>query len=389
MKIKTITPGILTVATFLGFPPVVLKDNNGEIIGTDAQYLRKFAKKYNLKIKFIVVEIFDGLWKLPGNNICDIAAAGISPSKLRENESPGTTWSIPYYNVQRSFITLKENSITKIEDLIGKTVTVKKNSTGDLDLLEHIRKYNVQNITIQYSENIDQSIQLLLEGKVFAIGSGFVTNQYIASKYSNVHVQWIHDMLLPSGETGSELFTFPTRTKSSGLIEALNEFIHENKYVDVVIPVPAPAPVFYDQVVKGDLYIKQLSKNKYKITFRKIDKFLKYQVWSDSSKNLNERRIVYYQKAKKWVQDFNLLNTNLKKKSKPLFTPTAVMEIGNNNYVFILDKAKLNCKDHIVFNVSTKEIVLLNGTFKKMLKIPCGHHDGVRFDIDCVFPVIS
>ena len=379
MKIKTITPGILIVATFLGFPPVVFKDNNGEFLGTDVQYLIKFGKQHNLKVKFIEEQVFDGLWKLPGKNkIYDIAAAGISPSKLRENESPGTTWSNAYYNVQRSFITLIENSITKIEDLSGKTVTVKKKSTGDLDLLEHIRKYNVQNLTIQYSDNIDQSIQLVLEGKVFAIGSGLLTNQYIASKYSNVHVQWIHDMLLPSGEIGSEFFSFPTRTKSEGLVEALNKFIKENTYDTNVIPVPAPAPVFYDQVVKGNVYIKQLSKNKYKITFRKVDNFLKYQVWSDSYKNLNERRI---EKAKLWIQDFNLLNANLNKKSKPLFTPTTVMEIGNNKYVFVLDKAKLNCKDRIVFNVSTKEIVLLNGTSKKMLKIPCEYHDGVRFDV--------
>ena len=202
-----------------------------------------------------------------------------------------------------------------------------------------------------------------------------------------MHTQWIHDILLPSGETGSELFSFPTRTKSYGLVEALNEFIHDNEYdINVVIPVPepVPAPVFFNQVVKGNVYIKQLSKNKYKITFRKVDNFLKYQVWSDSSKNLNERRIVYYQKAKKWVQDFNLLNTNLKKKSEPLFTPTTIMEIGNNKYVFVLDKAKLNCKDRVIFNVSTKEIVLLNGTSKKMLKIPCGHNDDVRFDIEYV-----
>lgn len=155
---------------------------------------------------------------------------------------------------------------------------------------------------------------------------------------------------------------------------------------DTNVVIPEPESVFFDQVVKGNVYIKQLSKNKYKITFRKVDNFLKYQVWSDSSKNLNERRIVYYQKAKKWVQDFNLLNANLKKTLKPLFTPTAVMEIGNNKYAFILDKAKLNCKDRIVFNVSTKEIVLLNSTSKKMLKIPCGHHDDVRFDIDYVNP---
>jgi len=385
MKIKTITPGILTVATFLGFPPFVFKYSNEKIIGIDVQYLIKFGKQHK-KVRFEEQEVFDGLWKLPGENkIFDIAAAGITLNKLRQNESPGTTWSNSYYNVKRSFITLIENNITKVEDLSGKTVVVKKNSTADLDLLEHIRKYNVQNVTILYSNDMNESIQLVLEGKVFASGSGVLTNQYVASKYSNIHVVWIHDILLPSGNSESEDLSFPTRTKSIGLVEALNKFIDDNKYdTDVVIPVPAPAPVFFDQVVKGNVYIKQMSKNKYKITFRKIDNFLKYQVWSDSSKNLNERRIVYYQKAKKWVQDFILLNTNLKKKSKPLFTPTAVIEIGNNKYVFVLDKAKLNCKDRIVFNVSTKEIVLLNSTSKKMLKIPCGHHDDVRFDIDSV-----
>ena len=139
MKIKTITPGILIVATFLGFPPVVFKDNNGEFLGTDVQYLIKFGKQHNLKVKFIEEQVFDGLWKLPGKNkIYDIAAAGISPSKLRENESPGTTWSNAYYNVQRSFITLIENSITKIEDLSGKTVSVARDSAADQDLLEQL-----------------------------------------------------------------------------------------------------------------------------------------------------------------------------------------------------------------------------------------------------------
>jgi ABC-type amino acid transport substrate-binding protein len=372
------------VATFIGFPPVVFKDDNGEIIGTDVQYLIKFGKQYNLNVRFVEEQVFDGLWKLPGiNKICDIAAAGITSTKLRENESPGTVWSNSYYNVQRSFITLIENSITNVEDLTGKTITVKKNSTADLDLLEQIRKYNVQNVNIQYSDNINESIQLVLQGKAFASGSGLLTNQYIASKYSNIHVVWIHDILLPSGKTGSEDFSFPTRRESIGLVEALNKFIDENKYGTNVIPF-TPVTIFpeFDQVVKGNVNISKICKDRYRIRFSKISNFLKYQVWSDSSKSLNENRKVYYQKAKLWIQNFNALNADLKKLGKPLFTPTTVMEIGNNKYVFVLDKAKLNCKDRIVFNASTKEIGLLNGTSKKMLKIPCEHHDGVRFDID-------
>jgi hypothetical protein len=55
------------------------------------------------------------------------------------------------------------------------------------------------------------------------------------------------------------------------------------------------------------------------------------------------------------------------------------MEIGNHKYVFVINKAKLNGKGHVVFKVSTKEI---KSSDKKMLKLPRGHHDGVRFDID-------
>ena len=143
----------------------------------------------------------------------------------------------------------------------------------------------------------------------------------------------------------------------------------------------APASVLpkFDQVVQGNVDIKQLSKKKYKITFSKIRKFLLYQVWSDSSQSLNDIRTVYYENAKKWIQQFNALNASLKDSDKPLFNPTTVMEIGKNKYLFVINQAKLNGKGCVVFKVSTKEIELSE---KKMLKLPCGHYDGVRFDID-------
>ena len=147
-------------------------------------------------------------------------------------------------------------------------------------------------------------------------------------------------------------------------------------------PPPTPARPSFDQVVKGNIDIKQLSKNKYKITFSKVSKFLLYQVWSDSSKKLNEHRSVYYRTAKEWIKSFNSLNASLKTNKKPLFTPTTVMKIGNHKYVFVIHKANINCKGHIFFKVSTEEIKLSSGTSKKILKLPCGHHDGVRFDID-------
>jgi hypothetical protein len=191
---------------------------------------------------------------------------------------------------------------------------------------------------------------------------------------------------LPSGETGSEPYSFSTRTKSKGLVEALNNFIKENAYdTNVIIPIPPPAPVpispKFDQVVQGNVDIKKLSRKKYKITFSEIRKFLLYQVWLDSSQQLNENRKAFYQNVKLWIENYNLLNDSLKAFNKPLFTPTVVMEIGSKKYLFVLNKVKLNGKGHIVFKVSTKEI---KSSDKKILNFPRGHHDGVRFDIDAV-----
>jgi hypothetical protein len=87
---------------------------------------------------------------------------------------------------------------------------------------------------------------------------------------------------------------------------------------------------------------------------------------------------VYYENAKEWITKFNTLNDS----SKPIFTPTTVMSIGSKFYIFVINKAKINKDEHVVFKVSTEEINLVGDTPEKMLKLPQGHYDNVRFDID-------
>jgi hypothetical protein len=140
-----------------------------------------------------------------------------------------------------------------------------------------------------------------------------------------------------------------------------------------------PVPEF-DQIVKGNVSIKKLSKYRYRITFSKIGKFLVYQVWDkDNAMNLNSNRSVFYFSAKEWVKDFN----NLKQKKKPLFTPTTIMETEcDRNFAFVIDKANVNSSGRVVFTVSTKEISLENNTYKKLTQLPVGKCNNVRFDID-------
>ena len=149
-------------------------------------------------------------------------------------------------------------------------------------------------------------------------------------------------------------------------------------------PPPPPFIPSFDQIVKGNVGIKKISKHKYKITFSKIGKFLVYQVWDkDNLNNINDKRAVFYLTAKEWVNDFIKQNKTLKENDKPLFTPTTIMETDDEaSYAFVIHKAYFDSHDRVVFTVSTKEIQLANNCSKKLIKIPCGKFTNMRFDID-------
>jgi acyl carrier protein len=99
-----------------------------------------------------------------------------------------------------------------------------------------------------------------------------------------------------------------------------------------------------------------------------------YQVWDkDDVNKMNAKRQVRYVSAKEWVKLFN---------DKPLFTPTTIMETENRNYAFVIHNASLNSCDKVVFTVSTEEISLQNNTSKKLVQLPEGKCNHVRFDID-------
>ena len=140
----------------------------------------------------------------------------------------------------------------------------------------------------------------------------------------------------------------------------------------------------FDQIVKGNVKIKKLSKYRYKITFSKIGKFLMYQVWDkDNTNNINDKRSTFYLSVNHWIHLFKRYNEDLEKNNKPLFTPTIVMETEDNRkFVFVIDKVYLNSHDQVVFTVSTKQISLGNNSSKKLIQLPLGKCNNVRFDID-------
>ena len=116
---------------------------------------------------------------------------------------------------------------------------------------------------------------------------------------------------------------------------------------------------------------------------------LMYQTWSSTSAALNGDRRVGEVKAKNWVKVF-FPKTPYATYAIP-FTPTTVMEIGNNKHVFVINNAKVNKLGQVVFKVSSKDIDPnnTNKVIKKLKKIPTTKKGEmfrrVRFDIDDTF----
>ena len=192
----------------------------------------------------------------------------------------------------------------------------------------------------------------------------------------------------------------------------------------------------YDQILSGDVTISKVSTSDdytHKITFSKknISNVLMYQVWSDSSVELNNDRIVKEVKATTWVKrafrkiedgsgdsdarpdcictkEFKpVICANGKKYSNNCvagcagqtncvpfsdvpFTPTCVMEL-DNRHVFVINNAKVNQRGQVIFYVSSQNIVLPssqnnpnNKELKLLKKIPTGSFRKARFDIDAI-----
>jgi hypothetical protein len=138
----------------------------------------------------------------------------------------------------------------------------------------------------------------------------------------------------------------------------------------------------FDQIVKGNVTIKKLSKYRYRIIFSKIGKFLQYQVWDKDNANQNDKRIIRYKSAKQWVNSFNESNTNYEKMNKPLFNPTTIMETEDDHiFAFVINNAYFNSSKHLVFTVSTSEISS-SSSYKNLIQLPIGCLNNVRFDID-------
>ena len=129
----------------------------------------------------------------------------------------------------------------------------------------------------------------------------------------------------------------------------------------------------FDQIIKGEVFIKKENCNNYTITFQSNKYlFLVYQIFSYDSPAENKDRSIENVSQKTWVKEFQESNYS------DDFTPTTIMQFEDKMYVFVINNVKIY-NGKMIFYVSSETINNMTNNIKEDL--PTGKCFA-RFDID-------
>lgn len=215
-SLKLVKPNVLTICTIDNFIPIIYRDQRNNWQGFEVDILQSFAKKFGLKLEFNIAP-FDGIWHLPKQGKCDIAAAGISISKKRCNE--GAAFTEPYLFIKQSLLVKKANreELETLTDTKGKTLGIVPGTTGASYAQDHAPSGT------QFAEFTDENTMLkaLQHDKIDAVARGNPGNAYQAKQHK--------EYTLTGLEETDEKFALVVSDDNEFLLQQLNQHIQSLK----------------------------------------------------------------------------------------------------------------------------------------------------------------
>lgn len=147
----------LTMGTNASFPPYEYVDDNGKIVGIDAEIAQAIADKLGMKLEIKDME-FESLVPAVKAKSIDLALAGMTVTDERK-QSVNFSDS---YSTGVQVVIVKENSeIKTVDDLKGKKIGVQAGTTGDSYCTDDFGQENVK----QFS-NGSLAVAALANGQV-------------------------------------------------------------------------------------------------------------------------------------------------------------------------------------------------------------------------------
>lgn len=130
----------LTMGTNASFPPYEYVDDNGKIVGIDAEIAQAIADKLGMKLEIKDME-FDSLIPAVKSKSIDLVLAGMT---VNEERKQSVNFS-DSYSTGVQVVIVKENSeIKTVDDLKGKKIGVQAGTTGDAYCSDDFGEENVK-----------------------------------------------------------------------------------------------------------------------------------------------------------------------------------------------------------------------------------------------------
>lgn len=158
-QVKTVTAGVLTMATNAAFPPYEYYEGS-EIVGIDAEIAAAVAAKLGLTLKIEDME-FDSIITAVQTGKADIGLAGMT---VTEDRLKSINFSDSYATGVQVIIVKEESAVKSAADLTGKKIGVQLATTGDIYASDEFGTDSVE----QYNKGAD-AIMALMNGKVDAV----------------------------------------------------------------------------------------------------------------------------------------------------------------------------------------------------------------------------
>lgn len=133
----------LVMGTNATFPPYEFVDDNGKIVGIDAEIAAAIAEKLDMKLEIKDME-FDSLIPAVQAGSIDIALAGMTVDAERLES---VNFSDSYAKGVQVIIVKEDSAITAIDDLKGKTIGVQSGTTGDIYCTDDYGQDHVKQFT--------------------------------------------------------------------------------------------------------------------------------------------------------------------------------------------------------------------------------------------------
>jgi len=204
--------GALRVGIDASYPPFETLDENGQIVGFDADLANEIGKRLGLRVEFINIA-YDGLLDALLTDRADVLISALADLPQVAGKA---AFTLPYYNAGDTLIVVADSGIQSMEDMSGRTLAVEFGSGGDVEARAWERR--LSQLTVKRFPDPNAAVAAVISGEADgALVDGIAARLAVGQ----------NPRLALAGNVNDVLFAIAVPSKGIELRKQLNQTIKE------------------------------------------------------------------------------------------------------------------------------------------------------------------